>query len=576
MLKRFTKVTSLLVVAASVMSTIPTMAVECQKLETQEGTIYGASAKGNGKFIIDGEIDGQDSQVYYLDNGKYNKLENADSGDTIGDIKCGKYLDMNNAEYYVDLTTGETTDEDIEDNYEDDVATTLRKKLKKDNDGRLADSEFSSKTVSIDKQMRQGNNFMMGIAGNWCQFEYKLKTSDIDGWDYTSIITDADGNYLDADYNLGSIKVVTTGGSFTLKNTKDTYELKEGNTTYEYKAQIKKYEPLLYSSGVYGAYAESWDSIYRQASLKIYKRQAGQSNPYVNVTNLMKFGNSNNAKSLQANSDVWPDADTMMGDPSITVFQKMSKVQASDDVDGLKYPKKVETYFITDSDGKAQPLLGSWEPKNAGLDFSDVAGDDVSMIGGSLSGDLMSGYFDKSEQKVYAETLTFKSENGFNYTDVSDAYDTDCEAWALGNGEFYCFAKGYIRKWNYKDGYDKLYKVDGSMTNLSVSDPLNLICWDEDNECYSIVSHDYTKDAAATPATTTPATTTPAAATPLATAGWVQAAEGTWSYNKVDGTKATGWLLDGSTWYYLNASGEMLANTTVDGYILGANGAWIK
>ena len=38
----------------------------------------------------------------------------------------------------------------------------------------------------------------------------------------------------------------------------------------------------------------------------------------------------------------------------------------------------------------------------------------------------------------------------------------------------------------------------------------------------------------------------------------------------------TGWLNDNGTWYYLNASGAMLSNTTVGGYVLGANGAWIK
>ncbi|MEW9992545.1 hypothetical protein AB2T77_21155, partial [Clostridium butyricum] len=37
----------------------------------------------------------------------------------------------------------------------------------------------------------------------------------------------------------------------------------------------------------------------------------------------------------------------------------------------------------------------------------------------------------------------------------------------------------------------------------------------------------------------------------------------------------TGWLLDGSTWYYLNANGSMAANTTVDGYVLGTNGAML-
>jgi len=38
----------------------------------------------------------------------------------------------------------------------------------------------------------------------------------------------------------------------------------------------------------------------------------------------------------------------------------------------------------------------------------------------------------------------------------------------------------------------------------------------------------------------------------------------------------TGWLNDNGTWYYLNGSGAMLANTIVDGYKLGASGAWAK
>ncbi len=56
--------------------------------------------------------------------------------------------------------------------------------------------------------------------------------------------------------------------------------------------------------------------------------------------------------------------------------------------------------------------------------------------------------------------------------------------------------------------------------------------------------------------------------------GWVND-NGTWYYLKSSGAMATGWINDNGTWYYLNASGAMLANTTVDGYRLGASGAWI-
>lgn len=43
-----------------------------------------------------------------------------------------------------------------------------------------------------------------------------------------------------------------------------------------------------------------------------------------------------------------------------------------------------------------------------------------------------------------------------------------------------------------------------------------------------------------------------------------------WYYLKADSVMATSWVNDNGTWYYLNTSGDMLANTTIDGYILGA------
>ena len=57
--------------------------------------------------------------------------------------------------------------------------------------------------------------------------------------------------------------------------------------------------------------------------------------------------------------------------------------------------------------------------------------------------------------------------------------------------------------------------------------------------------------------------------------GWVNVS-GTWYYLNASGAMLTGWINDNGTWYYCNASGAMLANTVVDGYKLGANGAWVK
>lgn len=49
-----------------------------------------------------------------------------------------------------------------------------------------------------------------------------------------------------------------------------------------------------------------------------------------------------------------------------------------------------------------------------------------------------------------------------------------------------------------------------------------------------------------------------------------------WYYLKENGYMATGWIKNGETWYYCNADGSMAANTTIDGYKLESNGAWIS
>ncbi|WP_252229288.1 hypothetical protein [Clostridium sp. ZBS15] len=57
--------------------------------------------------------------------------------------------------------------------------------------------------------------------------------------------------------------------------------------------------------------------------------------------------------------------------------------------------------------------------------------------------------------------------------------------------------------------------------------------------------------------------------------GWTNVA-GNWYKLNQSGQMQTGWIEDNGTWYFCEGSGKMLANTTVNGYVLGANGAWIR
>lgn len=62
-----------------------------------------------------------------------------------------------------------------------------------------------------------------------------------------------------------------------------------------------------------------------------------------------------------------------------------------------------------------------------------------------------------------------------------------------------------------------------------------------------------------------------------ASAEWKQNSEGQWNYLDDSGNKLKGWLKDANgKYYYLNNNGIMEHDTTINGYKLGSDGAWIR
>jgi hypothetical protein len=58
--------------------------------------------------------------------------------------------------------------------------------------------------------------------------------------------------------------------------------------------------------------------------------------------------------------------------------------------------------------------------------------------------------------------------------------------------------------------------------------------------------------------------------------GWITY-NGNWYYLDNSGAMATGWIKDtNGSWYYLYSNGIMAVNTTIGGYKIGSNGAWIN
>lgn len=587
MIKRLNKVTSLVVAAAAVASLVPAtgaMAADYKRVESKDGTVYNAQAFKGGKFYIDGELEDKDEAAYYVSDGKYTELDDIDSGDEV-ELYGGKYLVVDNGDYYLDLETGKVTDDEIKEDTADDAATALRKKVKKDNDGRY------DETVEQNLSDSDLNLISNKFQEEWYKAELKADSKSNGGQETFTVYTDVKGNYIDADYNLGKINVITTDDSVALKNTEDKEKIVINDEKVEISAVVTDGEVL----------GMDKDYIYRTAKLQILQySKDGDKVTTSDATKLVSFGSKNNT--------IKP---ALTADGKVQIIQKISKAQASDEIDGAKYAKTVNTYFVTDDKGKTEDLF-----ENSTINGGKVVGYEVA--GGKLK----------------AQTITLKSKNGYYYTDISDGdmdYDTDVKYSIDVDGNLWVLDGGYVKKYDLDEDFDKVYKVDGSMDELSVYDENNMILWNEDDEVYSII----TGKAGTTEEDKEEETTT--------STGWVQNADGTWNYLNAEGNKVTGWLqspasglwyymdangvmmsngwvqdggnwyllnADGSmatgwkytggawyylkptagnrgamqtgwindngTWYYCNASGAMLSNTTVGGYVLGANGAWIK
>lgn len=655
MLKNSTKITSLLVAAASMATMVPAMAAT--EMKEKDGTVYNAVAYKDGKFYIDGEID-DNNAVYFLNDGKYTELDDLDTGDDVV-VYGEKYAKVDDGDAYVDLSNGKVNDDDdLESDDKEDAKNALEKKIKKDAPGRYVLNDTTDKPENLgDAEIKNAP-----YAENYYEFK-------IDG-KYT-IYSDKDGKYIDADHELGKIKLIvsdassvkagenttsdsagialcndkgetlictTTGDAGTLvkfekteavtiENTKDL--AKFSNKKFAVKARLSNQQYL----------TQDKDYIYRKAELAIdlYQKYAtgditdgdyGRIAKDIQSTNDLAFGGVKDIVKVKADKDKG----------TITVIQKISKAQDGD-VDDAKTPKSTDTYFFNEYKDFAAKDSKKYDKRlaEARVDLAAESDAKSEQSGWSVvDGKLVNYRFDGSNFK--AQVLTLKNKAGFYYMDKDDkdfdvdddefdvAVDKDGNVWALDNGK--------VKMYKTSNEFDTVYKCDGAMNRISVYDKDNIIVWNEDEDQYAIVGG---KSTTKSEGETTDTTTT------TAQVGWYTNADGSWSYGNADGTKAigwlqsptsglwyymdangimmsngwvqdgaywyflgadgamktgwvytngawyylketagnkgamqTGWIQTGGKWYYCNASGAMLSNTTVNGYKLGADGAWIK
>ncbi|MCE5221763.1 MAG: N-acetylmuramoyl-L-alanine amidase family protein [Clostridium sp.] len=587
MFKRANKITALLVAAASVMSVVPAMASD--RLGTKDGTVENAVAYKDGKYVYQGyRTDDDDAAIYYNAGDKDKLLEDVEDANLGGNANYSlayedKYATAEDGsdEYLIDLSSGDVVDDDTAEDKADSAETKLKSALKKTD--RYDDSiVINAGDVT---QIQSGAKF----GDVWYKYEIAPSAhqdnsiGSLTGPGTLIGFTNQTGKYIDAS-NLANIYAYSTAKGKMVK----VEEYNDYNSDTKLEAELVSLDVL----------TQDADYIYALATVNV--------NDSANTT--LATGTTSSSVTLGT-------AGITTGTTTKHYYvQKISKAQG-DKKDDAYLPKTVASYEVNvgeildsdDATDAADVLVGATNTTYAvvGSQLLAIHNDATATASGNVKVTSINLKKDKVEYKV-ASAPTGKVDVYLAEKDDADdvdidnvkAVDTDVDGnvWAVADGKIYEFKN---------NEFTKVYSVDSSLDALSIYDENSLITWEVDGDIYTTVNEGKAQ------------TETEAAPVAPAKVGWDQLADGTWNFYDATGTKvannwvnvggawyylkadgvmatgwlnsngtwyflkasgamATGWLNDNGTWYFLNASGAMLANTTVDGYVLGASGAWVK
>ena len=589
MIKRTHKITSLLVAAAAMVSLVPSTGVSAaERLGTKEGTIESAIAFDGGKYIFKGYKTEDDDQAIYYNNGEKDKLledvEDYDGIEKYGE-KYAKVTDNGDDEYLVDLSTGKISDDETSEDIRENLETKLKSTLSKtDRYGKIQSGNIKAEEISKES-----------FSDTW--FKYTATTS---GSATAKLygFTNKSGKYVDASYlanmsvvngdnvvkveNFGKEKngvTVTLNSIDAIAQDKDNiYTITKVNVTTsgsptavpkQYIQKISKIqgdkEEDAYLPKKVESYeiSEAYDSDDADKAAKVLK-------------DLIDAPTSKNVRVIKGNLYI---TTLNASEDNITVTSlklKKDKVKFNkEDKNDTKY----DLYLVEKDTDDDQDIAG----KNA---FSiDVDGNTWALNKGTIY------KFDGKEFKsiytcdrsldtldVYNEKSLIAWEEGEDvYTTVQEgSSETDSETTPAQTGWFNTAAG-----WTFYDAAGK--QVVGSWVNaggvwyMIKADGIMATGWYNDNGTWYYLQ---SSGAMKTGWFNDNGTWYFLNASGAMQTGW-QYVNGSWYYlNPVsDGTRGamkTGWLNDNGTWYYLSESGAMLSNTTINGYKLGANGAWIR
>ena len=595
MFNRSTKLTALLVAAASIASSVPAMAAT--KLANKEGTVEHAVSYKDGRYLYEGyRTDDDDKGLYYNAGDKDKKLDDVTefNGDAFKyDDKYVSAFDGSD-EYVVDMSTGKVTDDDNYSDVKDTTETKLQNKLKKTKRYKLFDSnnkEYSDATL--------GNKVDGSKFGDvW--YEYEGTTEGATSATQTKAFgyVNQSGTYIDASHEF-NIYAYNNGDMKKIENVGDT---ENGVTLVDVK---------------------------RLATI-------GQDDKYIYALIEAKLSGAKNI----AGEDL----------TTATFVQKVSKTQGDDEKDAY-LPKSTDCYQVG-----LKADLQNGDVEDAYNALKKLVNNEDNAKVAVVDGAIYVSFDDDGGEKVKTVKVQLKTseklnkyvKEGTEYKKQSDKVDghvakkdgdvdTKQNDWCIDSkGTVWAIYNGEIKKSVKKGSFETVYTCDRSLDRLDVYDENNLIAWDNSGDVYTTVqegSDEAKKEATEIigeqpapvaktgwqkDATTGTWTLYDAVGTQLTgwqlvggkyyymdpstgvmQTGWVKSpASGKWYYmdpvngdmktgwqlvggkwyymNPSNGDMQTGWVYDGSNWYYMYSDGSMASNTTIDGYVLNASGAWIN
>jgi glucan-binding YG repeat protein len=517
MLKRSTKVVSALVAMASIVSTVsatPVYASTSTKMTEKDGVVNNAFAYKDGKVVFDGgmptkstdDLDDLDEYIHFYNGSSMKQLDDEDveSGNTL-ELYGEKYLEVSGGDYYIDLNSGSITDDTLREDDLSDASSNFRKKLRKDKPDRytedLQSTDITFKAISQNKYLAP---YFEGEADSEKASDFKYNG----GASSYHIYTDTKGNYVDADYNLGKVVVKsTTDSAVSISSTSLTTTKSNKN---DLQAVIKHVETIGADSS----------NIYRLADLSVYYVGGDYSSNPLNITSSLSFGNKG----------VVPDS----ANGKIRVLQQISKSASSETEDDALVPKEVKTYFLTDDNGTAVGLY-----------------DNVSINDGKIVS------YEVSSSEVKAMVLTPKQSAGYTYLESDsddieiskDKFATDTDK----DGNLWVLTKGKVYKFD--DSFEEKYRVGTTCNKLSAYDSSNIVAFEEDGESYFSLGGKSTTTDKEEGEDKVEDTTNQDTVTKPTQTGLVTNVDGSKSFINSDGTKATGWVKNGSDWYLFDSQG---------------------